>query len=283
MKKILWVMTLAVVFAACDNAETDQRISELEAENAKLEQIAAEKDSVLRAFDETFTMISRNLSMIREGEETIRIESRNVELSGDQRQAIEAEIQDINALLQANKEQIKDLNTIISRYKGDVGRYKNLVASLEEQIANKDREIEDLKKNLVAANFTIEILNKMNEELAEEIRKTQTTLERVKDDAHTVYYVIGTFKELKEKGIAERAGLMAGKKMQQDFNKDDFIAIDRREVKEIQLTSDKAEVISTHPSGSYEMHGAEEENHRLVIVDENKFWSVNNFLVVQIK
>jgi thymidine kinase len=95
--------------------------------------------------------------------------------------------------------------------------------------------------------------------------------------------VIGTFKELKEKGIAERAGLLAGKKMQQDFNKDDFIAIDRREVKEIQLSSDKAEVISTHPSESYELHGAEEDNHRLVIVDEAKFWSVNNFLVVQIK
>lgn len=283
MKKIFWILALAVGIVACDNAENEQRIAELESANDQLKQESAEKDSVLRAFDETFTLIHRNLAMIRESEESIRLESGDVELSQDQRAAIEAEIQDINALLQANREQVASLNSTIAKYKGDVNKYKNLIASLEAQITSKDAEIEDLKKNLVAANFTIEILNKMNEELANEIRSTQGKVERLTDEANEVYYTIGTFKELKEKGIAERAGILAGKKMQQDFDKKDFIAIDRREVKEIQLTSDKAEVLSIHPSESYEIHGQEDDAPRLVILDTDAFWSTSPYLVIQIK
>lgn len=283
MKNIFLILALAVGVVACENAENEQRIAELEAANEELMQESAEKDSVLRAFDETFTMIHRNLAMIREGEESIRLESKDVELSADQRAAIEAEIQDINALLQANKEQVQQLNSRISKYQGDANRYNNLIASLESQIASKDQEIEDLKKNLVAANFTIEILNKMNEELANEIRSSQGTVERLTDEANEVYYVVGTFKELKEKGIAERAGILAGKKMQQDFNKEDFITIDRREVKEIQLSSDNAEVLSIHPSDSYEIHGQEDDAPRLVITNVDSFWSTSPYLVIQIK
>jgi DNA repair exonuclease SbcCD ATPase subunit len=283
MKYIATLALIGLFFTACDTAELDQRIAELESANEELARQSAEKDSVLVAFDETFATISRNLAMIRESEESIRLESSNIELSGDQRAAIEQEIQDINALLKANKDQIASLNSTISKYKGEVSKYKGIIDGLERQIEEKNQQIEDLKQNLVAANFTIEILNKMNEELANEIRTSQGKIERLTEDKNTVYYVMGTFKELKEMGIAERAGIMAGKKMVQDFNRDDFVEIDLREVTTISLSSDKAEVLSPHPAGSYELHGAEEEEHRLVIVNPELFWSTTNYLIIEIK
>lgn len=283
MKKLFYLVMITALFASCENAENEQRISELEKQNEQLAQESAEKDSVLQAFDETFSMITRNLSMIREGEESIRLESGDVKLTEDNRAAIEAEIQDINALLQSNREQVEKLNSTIAKYQGDTKRYKNLIAGLEDQIASKDREIEDLKQNLVAANFTIDILNKMNEELAEEIRTSQGKIERMTEESNTVYYVIGTFSELKEKGIAERAGILAGKKMRQDFNRDDFIAIDRREISQISISSSNADILSPHPSESYEFHGEEEDDYRLVITDVEEFWSTTSYLIIQIK
>ncbi len=287
MKYLLSFFLLAGLFFSCEQfdgsgTEKDERIAELEASNEELARESAEKDSVLRAFDETFATISRNLAMIRESEETIRMESGDVQLSVDQREAIEAEIQDINALLQANREQISELNATISRFHEEVGRFKNLVAGLEAQIAAKDEEIAELKKNLVAANFTIDILNKMNEELANEIRTNQGTIQTITDDANMAYYVIGTFKELKEKGIAERAGILAGKQVQQDFVREDFVSIDRREMREINLNSMKAEVLSNHPSGSYEFVGESDEDYKLVINDPAEFWSITRYLVIQI-
>lgn len=283
MKNLLPLGLLVAMLASCNTQELEQRIEQLEHEKTRLEMESAHKDSVLVAFDESFATISRNLAMIRESEETIRLESKNIELSTDQRAAIEAEIQDINALLQANKEQIAQLNKTVSNYKGEVGRYKNIIDGLERQIVEKDKQIEDLKQNLIAANFTIDILNRMNEELAEEIRKTQTNLDQLTTQSNEVYYVIGTFKELKELDIAERAGLIAGKKMRQDFNRDDFIAIDKREVTEINLSSKKAELLSAHPSEAYKFEGETDEDHKLVITNPELFWSTTSYLIVQIK
>ncbi len=285
MKYLLSFLLFAGMFYSCeqfDGTEKDERIAELEASNEELARESAEKDSVLRAFDETFSTISRNLAMIRESEETIRMESGDVELSVDQREAIEAEIQDINTLLEANREKISELNATISRFHEEVGRYKNLVSGLEAQIVAKDEEIAELKKNLVAANFTIDILNKMNEELANEIRTNQGTIETITTDANMAYYVIGTFKELKEKGIAERAGILAGKQVQQDFVREDFVAIDRRELSQINLSSMDAEVLSNHPTTSYEFVGETDEDYKLVIKNPKEFWSVTKYLVVQI-
>lgn len=283
MKRIFSFLLLSAALVGCNTAELEERIAELENQNTELARETAEKDSVLQAFDETFAMITRNLAMIRESEESIRLESQDIELTTDQRAAIEQEIQDINALLQANQDEISALNETISRYQGEVGRYKNLVAGLEEQIASKNEEIEELKQNLVAANFTIDILNKMNEELANEIRAKQGRIEAMTDAANEVYYVVGTFKELKEKEIAERAGILAGKKLQEGFNREDFIAIDRRQVREIQLSSTNADVISNHPEDSYEFQGESDEEYKLVILNPDEFWSATNYLVIQIK
>lgn len=283
MKKFLLFMTVIGLFTACNTEEMEKRIADLEQTNQALEQKSAEKDSVLRAFDETFTSITRNLAMIRQSEESIRLESQDVELSGDQREAIEREIQDINTLLESNKEQIKSLSSTISKYKGEVGNYKNMLAGLEKEINAKDEEISELKKNLVAANFTIDILNKMNEELANEIRSKQNQLETITDETNTAYYVVGTFKELKEKGIAERAGILAGKKMQEGFNKEDFVSIDTRTLTAIQISSTNAEVISNHPAESFQFVGDSAEDYRLEILDPAAFWKASNYLVIQIK
>lgn len=283
MKKFLLFIAVIGLFTACKTDEMEKRIADLEQTNQALEQKSAEKDSVLKAFDETFTSITRNLAMIRQSEESIRLESQDVELSEDQRQAIEREIQDINALLESNKEQIKSLSGTISKYKGEVGNYKNMLAGLEKEINAKDEEISELKKNLVAANFTIDILNKMNEELANEIRSKQSQLETMTDETNTAYYVVGTFKELKEKGIAERAGILAGKKMQEGFNKEDFVSIDRSTLTAIQISSMNAEIISNHPADSYAFVGESEEDYRLEIEDPEAFWKASNYLVIQIK
>jgi len=283
MRRISLLFGLIALLASCSTAEMEQRIADLESSNALLAAEAANKDSVLQAFDETFSVISRNLAMIRESEESIRLENKDVELNVNQRDAIVSEIQDINALLQSNREQIKKLTKSVEKYQGEVGKYKTLIASLEKQIADKDAEIEDLKKNLVAANFTIDILNKMNTELATEIQNKQGQIEEMTDADNTAYYVIGSYKELKEKGIAEKAGaILAGKKVKQDFNKKDFVKIDIREVTEIKMSSNKVEVLSNHPSGSYEFKG-EGDDYRLVITKSSEFWSVTKYLVVRLK
>ena len=70
--------------------------------------------------------------------------------------------------------------------------------------------------------------------------------------------------------------------LQDGFNKDYFISIDIREVKEIPLFAKKAKLRSNHPEGSYEFIEDEDGNLALIIKDENTFWSLGKYLVIEV-
>ena len=100
---------------------------------------------------------------------------------------------------------------------------------------------------------------------------------------HTAYYCFGTSKELKEQKILSGGGLFSKSKvLQSGFNKDYFISIDIREVKEIPLFASKAKLKSNHPEGSYEFVEDEDGNLTLKINDEKAFWSLGKYLVIEV-
>ena len=70
--------------------------------------------------------------------------------------------------------------------------------------------------------------------------------------------------------------------MQSGFNKDYFISIDIREVKEIPLFAGKAKLKSNHPEGSYEFTKDEDGNLTLKITDTKAFWSLGKYLVIEV-
>ena len=68
-----------------------------------------------------------------------------------------------------------------------------------------------------------------------------------------------------------------------DFNKDYFTEIDIRKDKEIKLYSKRAQLLTTHPAGSYEMVKDDKEQITLKITNPNQFWSVSRYLVIQVR
>jgi hypothetical protein len=68
-----------------------------------------------------------------------------------------------------------------------------------------------------------------------------------------------------------------------DFNKDYFTEIDIRTDREIKLYSKKAELLTTHPKGTYELAKDDKGLLTLQITDPVKFWSVSRYLVIQVK
>ena len=68
-----------------------------------------------------------------------------------------------------------------------------------------------------------------------------------------------------------------------DFNKDYFTQIDIRTDKEIKLYSKRAELLTTHPAGSYELVKDAKGQLTLKITNPSQFWSVSRYLVIQVK
>ncbi|MBR4757185.1 MAG: hypothetical protein IK084_00095, partial [Bacteroidaceae bacterium] len=96
---------------------------------------------------------------------------------------------------------------------------------------------------------------------------------------HTAWFVFGTKAELKEQKILKDGDVLKSG----DFNKDFFTEIDTRVVKVIKLYSKSAEILTTHPAGSYTLAKDEKKEYVLRISDANKFWSVSKYLVIRVK
>ena len=88
-------------------------------------------------------------------------------------------------------------------------------------------------------------------------------------------------KELKENKIIETGFLRKTKIMEGDFERSYFTKADKRTLSRIPLHSKKAEVMSKHPAGSYEI--VNEANGKcLNILNSSKFWEYSNYLIVKI-
>ena len=108
--------------------------------------------------------------------------------------------------------------------------------------------------------------------------KAQTVA--VQDKAlNTAWYVFGTKSELKDQKILQRGDVLKNN----EFNKDYFTEIDIRKDKEVKLYSKRAELLTTHPEGSYEFVKDDKGQLTLKITNPNTFWSVSRYLVIQVR
>lgn len=285
MNKILSLLTfsaLVLLSSSCTNEEQEAEIMNLRSENQALQRQIEERDATLKVFEEGFTTIQRNLALISEREKAITFSSGDLRQGEDVREEITRDIQAINNLLEENKQTIDNLSEELTQYGAQAAGFKRMIDQLNRDIVGKEQEIAYLKENLTAANFTIEILNEMldsaefrNEIQADLIRIQSTTLKKA-------YYAIGTFKELSDNGVVEKQGDIIGiagtKQLRSDFNKDFFSEIDITQVRSIPLNAKKVQIITNHPTESYELVGEEEKTLR--ILDPERFWDVSRFLVV---
>lgn len=257
----------------------------LKAENDSLQNALQEKDETMRLFEESFTSIQQNLSLISEREKAISLNAGDLKEGEDAREEITKDIQAINNLLQENKSTIERLNQKLANSNSEITSFKNMVSQLNEDIETKESEVAYLKENLTAANFTIEILNEMldSAEFRNEIQASLIQMQS--DELNTAYYAVGTFKELEKAGVVEKKGDIIGfagsKQLKEDFNRDFFVQIDLTRTRSIPLNAKKVKLATNHPSETYTLEGENEKT--LKILEPLRFWEASKYLVIIIE
>ena len=103
------------------------------------------------------------------------------------------------------------------------------------------------------------------------------------------FFAMGSYKELKNKGILEKEGGFIGigrnKVLTDTFDNNYFSKVDIREVKRIPVFSKKAEIITDHPTDSYELTETEDEKMiaYLEIKKPDDFWKASRYMVIEVK
>lgn len=297
MRKLTLVAALFAL-AACDKSKP-----ELEKTLVQVQQISAEKDSLLKDVMQTSQFIADVNTQLAE------VKNRNVgkptqgkpgEMESNltpaqQREAIKVKVKELTdrlneseSRLSASRKRVADLagnnsgmskqlaafDSTITAFKSIMDNQKTEIATLTEQLNGLQAENQGLKaeKTTLIADKTQLITD-----------KTTLTAER-----NTVYYIIGTKGDLLKRNIITQTGGMLGigktQVASRDLNTADFTAIDKATVSEIAFPiADKAYRIITRQDVSA-LQTAPDKGGRikggLKITDSEKFWAASKFLIL---
>jgi Chromosome segregation ATPases len=289
MKKLLFTGICAVMLASCGQQASDSQRLKAENDSLRLENAknSAEINDMLSILNE----VESDFQSIRDAENYLTIQQQpGAEMSKSNREQIRQNMQLITETLKKNKEQISNLEERLKKSGVQSAALRKTLERLSAEVEQKTSTIAVLQEDLEKKNIRIQELGERVTNLNEDVENLATTtaaqskkINRQDKALNTAFYCFGTSGELKEQKILSGGGLFSKSKvLQPGFNKDYFVAIDIRDVKEIPLFAGKAKVMSSHPSGSYEFAKDAEGNLVFKILDEGSFWSIGKYLVIEI-
>ena len=287
MKKILLFSVCVALLSSCGNMGKNDA---MKGQNDSLSQVLAQRDAELNGIMEAFNEIQDGFRMINEAESRVDLETGVVEGRSNV-QKIKDDICFIMEKLEANRKRIAELENQLKNSRYASSQLKKTIENLNKELLAKTQQIETLQAELASKNIRIAELDDaivgltqhMNDLVAENKAKSATVATQDKA-LNAAWFVFGTNSELKEQKIVSKKFLQKKKVLESDdFNKEYFTQIDIRTDKQIMLYSPEAELLTSHPVGSYEFQKNEKGQLALLITNPNKFWSVSRYLVIEVK
>jgi uncharacterized protein YhaN len=290
----------AAVFAlvACDRSKP-----ELEKTLVQVQQISAEKDSLLKDVMQTSQFIAdvntelNNVRSRNTGKPTVgKAGEMESNLSPAQaREAIKVRVKELTdrlneseSRLAASRKRVADLTTNNTGLSSQLAAYDSTIASIRKIMDSQKGEIATLTDQVNVLTGENTQLKADKVQLVAEKSSLSSERDRLTAERNTVFYVIGTKDELLKKHILEQTGGMLGIGKSQvparDLNPSDFTSIDKSKVSEIAFpAADQAYRIVTRQDVSG-LETAPDKSGRikggLKIRDADRFWGASKYLIL---
>lgn len=285
---IMPLLTLMFVFS-CKNEKVD------------MQQFVAERDSILqdnRSKTQQLDELNGVLSTIAIGLDSIAVQE-NILFNGSGRDGVRLDKHEIAArlngmadILARQRAKIQALQDSLANRKTSqsVEHLQRVVEFLNQQLAEKDQVIKSLRADLNNSKKDITqlraSLSDMKNRAVKAENKTQvltTALSKQDDVINECYVRIGTKKQLSAAGLLKGGFLQKKKVNYEDVDKSKFNAVDIRKFREITLKSNNPKILTPQPSNrSFHFEESGDGSCTLVITNPTLFWSVSNFLIIQL-
>ena len=159
MKKIVYLIVLLTPLFSCVGKRSAERLA---GEKDSLSVALAAKDSVINEVFASLNDIAENLNAIKVRENIITTAVGNGEIRKQATVQIGEDIEEIDRLLQSNRETIARLERSAARLKKadvKVASLEKLIGEMSAQVEAKDAEIAALRKDLKKLNVEVEELH----------------------------------------------------------------------------------------------------------------------------
>ncbi len=289
MKKVILGCLCLGMLVSC-NVKDSKEYKALQAERDSLLQVSTKGQSDVSDLMAMINQVEENFAQIKEAEKYLTVESKTKgEMSSDTKSRISDDFQMINEILKKNKADIETLNKKLKSSGGQSAQLKQTVerltaeleqrsaaiAELRDALTTRDAQIASLTGEVEKLNTNVEDLSNKNVEQSNKIKEQEKAL-------NTGYYIFGTSKELKEAKVITGGFISSPKILKESIDKSIFIKVDIRDVKVIPVYAKKAKVLSDQPKDSYTIEKDANSQVVIKISDYKRFWSLGQFLIIQV-
>jgi uncharacterized protein YoxC len=283
-------------FTSCSSKEQEKK---LKSQEASIEQMKSELASKENEFNEVLNLMNQvegQVAAIVKKHELIADTESGKKSSKDK---LIKELDMIGTLVDESNKTIAELNGKLKNSNLKTSGFQKRINQLTVDLEERSALIIDLKDQIEMKNEQFQVIAGLYDSVqiqsANQVRvisdKEQEIelLSGLNDNLNTVRYAIGSFKDLKERGLVtkERGFLGLGRSidLNESASDDEYIKIDIREFYKLPIEASQVQLISEHPADSYVIIQDEnEENIKyLEITDPEKFWKVSKYLVISTK
>lgn len=288
IKHIFQIAAIASIglLASCGN---NAEVEKLKQTNEELSAQGRKDSLYIQSITNEMNELYVNLDSMRAREERIRQMSSRLRagsVSGAEGGlTIDQSFAEMEKLNAENQRKIASLQAQLKKAGKENALISKMVEELQKSVADKDKYIGDLQIQIGDLQQEVEGWKTKYATTTEEKEKVTQELTQTKDVMSTVYYAIGTKKELSDRGVIDKRGLFGNiKELNENLDDGKFTKIDMRTVTEIpvgQYKAKKVEILPERPANSFSL----EENGgnlTLKITNPDIFWR-NKYVAIVVK
>lgn len=280
MKFKISLAAVVICIAACNNNDQQARLKALAEKDSTIAAESQHKDSVISGYITSMNDVQDNLDSIEAHEHILSLK-KSEELKSED---VVDQVKSIDGLILANNKKIYGLEYRLKNEKQENTQLEKMLGRLIVALAVKDAEISDLQIQLSASNGLLTEMSKQFSDSIAMIHKKRDEISALENRMNTVYYAIGTEKELKDKGIIDNKGGILGIGNVAEINPNsenkNYTKGDAAVLNGIALNGKFKKLITPQENKSYRIS---KNSDSLVITNQPLFWGKSKYLVVQIK
>lgn len=302
MKPFKAVPTLILLAAACSRGgQVAQRIPSdsaqyFRAQVQELTSVSAAKDSLVRDLAETTKLLSdinTEIVKVSTAKKPVEPVVGNEGVATNDRAMILKRVQDLTTRLKSNESRLASSQRRLRALTSESDSLKVNLAGLQETINGLQATMEAQKNTIATMEAELTGAKEQVATLTTEKAVLTDTVGALTTRENTVYYVIGTKKDLKDRGIITEAGgtrflifTRTGEvvKPVDHLNPSDFTAVDRRAVTRIEMPNPDKEYTLVTDQNISASNMAPEGKRRikgtLEITNPEQFWAQTKFLIL---
>lgn len=284
------VMLMLVSFGVISCKEgKNPEIDRLQQKVDSLSQENVRKDDDINDMKSFVSVLADGLDSIAVHEEVLFYTNKGREGTVIDREQLKKNLEMFGNMLSDQKQRIAHLTEALKERGDSVSKLAILVNLLNKQLDEKDKYIKSLRAELEKKNVNIAQLQKRvltlkesNTNLTDRVERQVDALKTQTEIINEGYVKVASKKELTKLGLLSSGFLKKTKVNHDAIQKNMFMRVDIRTFTEITIESSNPKILTQMPSSSYKIEKKGKNQSTLYILDANAFWSVSNFLIIQL-